>query len=322
MYDLEPVAQSQSALSREDELSSYNVSGAAETTSHQMFPIVYDSVPNARDASASAIASGLSSKSAAAHPLLMADGNTAMWLIKWFTEVAVSARNRREGAVSPFVHGRVISVLAEMEKPGGVRKAASARFEDCDSQSQKDNAASTLAEINDLINTTLQRLLLGKPSIRREAETERLVQHLYSVTYTLWSNAETLDLQHLQPCDAWRLAESIRRSMLAAIFVRGIWSVMGSGYCHYEPFLESLPFDPRAGLWEAESDENWSTIVGQKYRGVHTQLKSWHEFTEACEQLSVDEDGQFQRMLYVSFHGSDGIRWLEELDLRKYGKAP
>lgn len=308
VYDLEPITHSEINKPGLDRIANNGIENNGDDT--QQFHIVYDSVPNARDASASAMASGLSSDSPAAHPLLTADGETTVWLLKWFTQVA---QDGVDGNVSPFVHSRVID---------GIKGAG--RFDVSRSCLQKEDAVLILAEICHLINRALHRLLIDKPSIRRDFETEQVVQRLFSTAHSLWSTADTLDLRHLGSYDAWSIAESIRRSMFAAIFVRGIWSVASSGYCHYEPFLESMPFDPRAGLWEAETEAAWSTIIDERYQSEHTQLKSWHEFTEDAnsKHLSHDEDGRFQRMLYVSFHGSNGIRWLDELDQQRPGKMP
>lgn len=317
VYDLEPVAFSQSA---NDALCDVHLGDSVQemASQKQRFQMVYDSVPNARDASASAMASGLGSDSSAAHPLLMADGDTAVWLMRYFTQVAQDAL---DGRASPFVHPRVVGCVSETDKPGCTELEGLNLDLLC---LQEQDVCSTLARIYGLITTALQRLLLEKPSVKRELETERIVQCLFSTTHALWSTADALSLRGLPPCKAWRIAESIRRSMFAAIFVRGIWSVAVSGYCHYEPFLESLPFDPRVGLWEADTEVSWDMIINQKYQGQHTRLKSWHEFTEGTksEVLNPDEDGQFQRMLYVSFHGSNGTRRLEELDARKVEDKP
>ena len=174
---------------------------------------------------------------------------------------------------------------------------------------------SKLVHIDTLIRSTLKRLLLSNTACRRESETEVTVQELFTTAKSLWLDAPNQwDDIDLGVFDSWLIAESIRRSMFAAIFVRGIWYMLQSGYCHFEPFLESLPFDPRAGLWESSSEQEWLSIVQE--RVGNSKLKSWHEFTEgsARTHLKVDEDGQFQRMLFVSFHGSLGIECVKKMD--------
>lgn len=102
--------------------------------------------------------------------------------------------------------------------------------------------------------------------------------------------------------------------MFAAIMLRGLWFAAVNGFCYYEPFIESMPFDPRAGLWEVATQKDWQEQVA-RYGGQDTQLKSWHEFIAAEQpELDLDEDGAFQRLLFVGFHGPPGIRALEKID--------
>ena len=102
--------------------------------------------------------------------------------------------------------------------------------------------------------------------------------------------------------------------MFAAIFVRGLYMAAINGYVEYEPYFESIPFDPRAGLWEAQNEQDWTQLIS-RHGGDHTILKSYHEFIEAEGlHMSPAEDGRFQRLLFASYHGPQGIRILRDLD--------
>jgi len=275
--------------------------------------IIYDSVRTARDASATAMANGQGVDSAAARPMVMSNGEHTSWLLNFFSQVA---RNAMAGRGSPFVHPRVLhegDSLSQLLTSAGLTAGL-----ELDGNSPVGNAARTtiacLKDIHNLTILSLKHLLLEKPTNKQDATVEGIVTRLFSSTRSLWSAPPIQLDERCAPWESWLVAESIRRSMFAAIMVRGIWYVMANGYCYYEPFFESLPFDPRAGIWEATCAEEWVTAVHTR-GGAHTKLKSYHEFiTMSGLNLDSEEDGKFQRMLFVAYHGNNGIKTLEKLD--------
>lgn len=270
--------------------------------------MVYTSVQTARDVSIAALASGQTAASAAAKPMLMTDGEHLQWLVAFFSQ---AARDGLEGRPSPFVHHRIAQL-----KLSTFQHAPDTLWE---GQVECSNLGERVSGIHSLITQSLNRLLLDKPSNKKDPEVENLVTRMFTAARSLWQEAPTNLDEVFGPWEAWLVAESIRRSMFAAIFIRGFWHAAANGYIFYEPFFESLPFDPRAGLWEAESSGEWQELIS-KYGGEHTKLKSYHEFiTTTGSKLDAEENGAFQRMLFVCYNGLGGIRALQELDKRISG---
>jgi hypothetical protein len=107
----------------------------------------------------------------------------------------------------------------------------------------------------------------------------------------------------LSEWEAWCIAESARRSLLSVILVDGILELFTKGYCTYRPMVESLPFDARTGLWEANSEQEWLDAVA-RHGAKSSSLISWAEFTEKGDHRPRDQyDGTLQRMLLVIYFG-------------------
>lgn len=305
IYDLEPVVQSQPPPQYQDNDQSNG--STPQSIGGGQLNIVYSDVETAREASIAALASGEGMGSAAARPMLMTDGDSAHWLIAFFTQVA---RDGLDGKSSPFIHA------CSFRQPFPAADSREESAMTCKANKERWHLQRRLEEVHNLTTQALDRLLLEKPSSKKDLEVERLVVDMFSATHSLWTSAPKQLDDTFDPWEAWIVGESIRRSMFAGIMVRGIWHVAAYGHVYYEPFYESLPFDPRADLWEATSAEEWEEAI-RKYGGQHTKLKSYHEFiTTTGTKLNPEEDGAFQRMLFVCYHGSNGIRTIEELDER------
>jgi hypothetical protein len=117
----------------------------------------------------------------------------------------------------------------------------------------------------------------------------------------------------LSAWEAWYTAESARRSLLCVILVDGMLELAEKGYCSYRPMVESLPFDARTGLWEAETEEQWRVAVSS-HGGIQSSLMSWSEFIEGGDLAPRKEyDGMLQRMLLVIHFGKAGIELQDKM---------
>ncbi|KIW68848.1 hypothetical protein PV04_04768 [Phialophora macrospora] len=134
------------------------------------------------------------------------------------------------------------------------------------------------------------------------------IPHLLRDLWTKWRERLCAKLPRTLSSDlsawqAWYTAESARRSLLCVIFIDGMLEVADKGYCSYRPLVESLPFDARTGLWEAETEEEWLAAVAA-HGNTHSSLVSWAEFIESGSMKPRSEyDGAFQRMLLVIHFG-------------------
>jgi len=235
--------------------------------------------------------------------MLMSTGEQTQWLLAFFSQVA---RDGLEGKFSPFVHSCIFQQRFSASSCHAVTAQA------CGTAQARLQLLQRLEDIHELTTQTLSRLLLDKASNKKDAEVESLIVRLFSDTQSLWTSAPKELNNDFGFWESWVVAESIRRSMFAAIMVRGLWHAAAHGHVYYEPFFESMPFDPRTDIWEAKSSEEWEEAI-RKTGGQHTQLKSYHEFiTTTGTKLNPEEDGVFQRLLFVCYHGSRGIRALEE----------
>lgn len=123
------------------------------------------------------------------------------------------------------------------------------------------------------------------------------IQHFYTILpRTLSTN--------LSAWQAWVIAESSRRTLIFIAFVEAVLEIMRTGYCRYRPMLESLPFDARTGLWEANTEEEWQAAVAN-HGGSECSLMSWAEFTERGEGPAPrqEHDGVLQRILLLCYYG-------------------
>lgn len=313
-YDLEPVNSAQTRYSISDAQRSSNngitrLPVACPNTVPQL-SIIYNSVSSARDASMAAMASGQNATSAAARPMLMAEPEFEAWFMGYFVQVARDGLERRK---SPFIHWRVIQRDLVPQNSCHYEPYQHSSVHSTAQISSRREIQDWLAEIQDLSSLALQRLLLEKSSHKQDIEVENTVQQMFSSAHSLWCSAPQQLHEFFDEWEVWLVAESIRRAMFSAIFIRGIWYTAANGHIFYEPFFESIPFDPRAGLWEAKTKQEWIGLV-QQHGGEHTKLKSFHEFVETTQpKLNRDEDGDFQRLLFACFYGNQGLREIEAM---------
>ncbi|KAL6246056.1 hypothetical protein RBB50_007209 [Rhinocladiella similis] len=106
---------------------------------------------------------------------------------------------------------------------------------------------------------------------------------------------------HLSHWQAWTLAETTRRTIIFVAMVEVILEMVYQGYFLYRPMIESLPFDARTGVWEANTEEEWQAAISE-HGGVECSLISWHEFIESGgPEPRKEHDGMLQRLLLVAY---------------------
>lgn len=314
VYDLEPVSQGETLSAGQQDLggsgTGYGRENASAGEDTADFKIVYSSVKSAREVSMNAIANGYSATDAASRPMMFGSAELTQWVINFFIDVA---RDGAAGRGTPFIHAHILQSRPD---------------EDEISTSTKITYFNRLTDIHNQIMHMLSLLLNnGKPTSKSSGtELSQHVDILHATTHTLWSSPPTHFDTSFTPWQSWLTAETIRRSMFAAHILKSLHCYLTLGYVSYEPFFESFPFDPRAGLWEAESEEEWEALVNGRYGGEHVKLKSYNEFVmggtagerdeEASDSLDPNEDGKFQRLLFLCFHCDAGVKYIRELEKR------
>jgi hypothetical protein len=183
------------------------------------------------------------------------------------------------------------------------------------------NAAINERNFNDLLQldikavpmeevlTAVQALLiylaafLFAPNEGEQLDPVQLTNTLFAWTQALFPSAQNQMPRDQSPWQEWLFAESVRRTILMSYAITMAMSSFKYGYCSNWLFLESLPFDSRAGLWMAESPQAW--IAAARVRTgeeVGEHLQSYHEYSESRIGMKDDFHGDFFLRLMVNSH--------------------
>lgn len=118
---------------------------------------------------------------------------------------------------------------------------------------------------------------------------QQLLMHL---SHRLWLEAPTSLPRIMSPRNSWLLAESIRRTIIAAHVLSTTMQLLTTGIVQYSPFLASLPFDSRVAMWDMQDDEPWLA-----YMDVHgAPLVSMREWMDGDETGNVRAGSALQRL--------------------------
>lgn len=132
---------------------------------------------------------------------------------------------------------------------------------------------------------------------------ERFLPVLSEWTQALLAAAPTatkMPGRNQSPWQDWLLGESIRRTIIMSYVLALALAGFQYGYCSNWLFVESLPFDRRAGLWMAESPQAWIAAAGARTGDeVGQQLNSLHEFAESLH-VSPLVDHNFRGDLFLT----------------------
>ncbi|KAL2822503.1 hypothetical protein BJX63DRAFT_427069 [Aspergillus granulosus] len=136
-------------------------------------------------------------------------------------------------------------------------------------------------------------------------DTQAYLTIIYEWTQTLLESAQTRMPRDRSPWQAWLFGESVRRTILMSYGLGMALSSFKYGYCTNWLFVESLPFDERAGLWMATSPQAWIAAAGAKTgEEVGEKLISFHEFGKRSDGASCDFRGDpFLALLAFAHNG-------------------
>ncbi|KAL4780032.1 hypothetical protein BJX76DRAFT_364685 [Aspergillus varians] len=155
--------------------------------------------------------------------------------------------------------------------------------------------------------TALQALLIHLESFASNGrmKVENFLNLLLEWTQALLASAQSRMPPGQSPWQAWLFGESVRRTIILSYTFAMSLSSLKYGYCAHWLFLESLPFDRRAGLWMAESPQAWIAAAGAKFgEEVGEQLVSFHAFAESLDGSDVDFRGDgFLALLALGHNG-------------------
>ncbi|KAI0196834.1 hypothetical protein EV127DRAFT_89293 [Xylaria flabelliformis] len=120
---------------------------------------------------------------------------------------------------------------------------------------------------------------------------------IWVLTHQMWERAPTQLSSSLSPWRAWLFAESVRRTLLVCNILLGVYGVLKRGYAVRHLCIETLPFDLRTQLWDADSEESWRAAAS--YNGSANPLVSFRQFKSV--RKSCLSDSPFENLLCLSF---------------------
>ncbi|EED16230.1 conserved hypothetical protein [Talaromyces stipitatus ATCC 10500] len=142
----------------------------------------------------------------------------------------------------------------------------------------------------------------------KRSHTDQYLNILYKWTQTIFPSAQNRMPRDQSPWQEWLFGESVRRTIIMSYALTMAMDSFEHGYCSNWLFLESLPFDSRAGLWMAESPQAWIAAARTKTgEEVGERLSSYHEYSESLKGMKDDFKGDmFLRLLVIS-HNEDYV---------------
>ncbi|KAL4923094.1 Zn(II)2Cys6 transcription factor domain-containing protein [Aspergillus undulatus] len=133
---------------------------------------------------------------------------------------------------------------------------------------------------------------------------EKCQDLLVNWAQALLASAQARSPPNQSPWQTWLFGESVRRTIIMSYGLAMSLSSFKQGYCSYWIFLESLPFDRRAGLWMAGSPQAWIAAAGAKSgQEVEEQLISFHEFAENVSGLKDFRGDSFLELVAFAHNG-------------------
>ncbi|KAI0551179.1 hypothetical protein F4679DRAFT_183824 [Xylaria curta] len=120
---------------------------------------------------------------------------------------------------------------------------------------------------------------------------------IWALTHQMWECAPTQLSSSLTPWRAWLFAESVRRTLLVCNILLGVYGVLKRGYAVRHLCIETLPFDLRTQLWDADSEESWR--VAASYHDSAHPLVSFRQFKSV--RKSCLSHSPFENLLCLSF---------------------
>lgn len=161
---------------------------------------------------------------------------------------------------------------------------------------------SSITSFLDLLQATQSLLVVQVKGILhndcRIGEFTRIRQHrLLQLSYRLWLEAPPSLPNAMTPHAAWKLGESVRRTIIASHLLVAITRACDTGVVQYEPFLTSLPFDRRIALWKMEVNDPWLVYIDAE----QTPLVSLQEWLNGNENSHVAAASVLQRILLILY---------------------
>jgi hypothetical protein len=162
-----------------------------------------------------------------------------------------------------------------------------------------------LAAVQALVIYQLIRLLDGDMGVQAAAARQNRLLEMW--TAQLWKRSFADPVAFSKPWDAWVFYESLRRTVMISVFLRGGWSALTQdGLCDQVPVLARLPMSKGHGFWDMEEEEFERQLIGADGRD---QLIAYGDFSlEWIPGDDLNKLSEYQRLLLAPCRGAQDTR--------------
>ncbi|KAF2501342.1 hypothetical protein BU16DRAFT_500377 [Lophium mytilinum] len=189
-------------------------------------------------------------------------------------------------------------ILKTPRNKNTISKSISAKISALISSSSFWNLPDHLAAVQALMIYQIIRLFDGELDQRHVAEKHNAV--LEKWTAELWRRSFAEPMSFPSEHQSWIFYESLRRTVLMSVFLRGAWwCVNNGGVCNQCPTLNRLPFTVDPQLWELE-DGDWAAELSTR---AAKGMATYGQYARAFDPENQGELGVFERMLLVACRG-------------------
>ncbi|KAF2270844.1 hypothetical protein CC78DRAFT_3278 [Lojkania enalia] len=184
-----------------------------------------------------------------------------------------------------------------------LRKSIDAKVSSLVASSSGWTLAEHLAAVQALIIYQIIRLFDADLGLQQLAEKQD--KHLLEVwSAHLWKRYFN-EKQTFPSChDSWAFEESLRRTVLLSVFLRGIWNcVRSGGYCDQVHILARLPLTRDFSLWQSDVGEWNRKAEGTMYA---KSLMAYLDFTAGWKNgATTDHLTEWEKLLIIACRGKE-----------------
>ena len=131
------------------------------------------------------------------------------------------------------------------------------------------------------------------------------------------SSMANLVLSNSTAWQKWIFEESLRRTVLTAYLLQGVYMFLKKGYDTVSEIVESLEYTAQAALWDAPSEFHWRNVWLQD-RHLAVSVREWDQRIPA--DVKPEELCELGVMIMATIKGMEILtEWLGSANLAKYG---
>lgn len=166
---------------------------------------------------------------------------------------------------------------------------------------QSSSLLENLARIQAL--TLLQSIRLFNGNIRQRALAEAQDELFEQLILVLQAHLAGLNRDFESSWSGWIIAESVRRTLVTAYMLRGVYSLLKNGYCTLSPLVSQMSFTAQSSLWDARTESDWN----RRRRNGKTYFVSCMDFSDIILSGTQNDLDDLGMMMLVTYRGYDSV---------------